>query len=162
MLMNRLVLLLAAASLLLGSLVASRRNMVLAQEKSSSQLEAEIGREANPNKRARLAIDLMNEMLKQLRSAYETEDPEKETAAMESYLAVVDRVAKAVKENTSIGTYKYAEIQLRQHAKALESLKASLALRERPPVEKAAERVSKLHEEILYSTINVRKKEAKQ
>jgi hypothetical protein len=95
----------------------------------------------------------MEERLKQVRSAYENEETGKGPELVEVYLSAVDRLEKAVRA-TSGGAAKDAEIQLRRQARTLEGLKMSVAFDQRPPVEKAATRVTKLHEEILYNIMN--------
>jgi hypothetical protein len=151
-----------AAFLLLGPWIATGLRAALAEEKTPTQLEAEYDREPNPKKRVKLAIGLTDERLKELRSAYESEDSGKGTESVNQYLSAVDRLEKAWKESSGSGASKDAEIHLRQQARDLENLKMSLSFQEQAPVEKAATRVAKLHEAVLYSIMNPHKEPSKQ
>jgi hypothetical protein len=151
-----------AAFLLLGPWTAPGSRAALAEEKTPTQLEAEYDREPNPKKRAKLAIALADARLKELRSAYESENSGKGTEPVDKYLSALDRLEKAWKEPSGSGASKDAEIHLRQQARALENLKMSLSFNEQAPVEKAVARAAKLHEVILYSIMNPHKEPAKQ
>jgi hypothetical protein len=159
--MMRWCLPLIAAFLLFGG-IGSGPRAALAEEKTPLQLEAEYNREANPKRRVKLAIELTDERLKELRLAYESEDSGKEADLVDKYLSDMDRLEKALKEPSGGGASKDAEIHLRQQARALENLRMSLSFDGRVLVEKAATRVAKLHEAILYGIMNPHKDPAKQ
>ena len=151
-----------AAFLLLGPWFATKHGPALAEEKTPTQLEAEYDREPNPKRRVKLAIELADARLKELRSAFESEDSGKAAEPVEKYLSALDRLEKAWKEPSGSGASKDAEIHLRRQARDLENLKMSLSFNEQAPVEKVATRVAKLHEAILYSIMNPHKERAKQ
>jgi len=118
--------------------------------KRRRKLESEYDHETSPKRRVKIAIDLADLRLKELREAYESEDPARENERMEDYISSLGRLEKAV--NTSgAGTSKDAEIHLRRQGKILENLKMSVSYNERSPIEQVADRVTKLHEHVLYS-----------
>src|SRR5262249_27222711 len=125
-------------------------------DKTSEKLQSEYDREANPKKRVKIAIDLTDQRLKEMREAYESEDASRESARMEDYLSSINRLEKAV-NSPGAGTSKDAEIHLRRQGKALENLKMSVSYSERKPIEEVAERVTKLHEHVLYSIMKPKK-----
>ncbi len=129
-------------------------------EKAPARLELEYERESNPKKRVKLAIELSEARLKELRTAYESDSPERGTEAATTYLAAVERLGKAVREASNTGASKSAEIHLRRQGRELENLRMSLAFLDRPPIEHAAARVSQVREEILYSIMNPRRESA--
>ena len=129
-----------------------------AAQKTAAQLEAEFGKESNPKKRIKLAVDITDERLKQLLAAYETEDSAKEAEALETYLTALDRLEKVLAGNLSGGAPKDVEIRLRQQIKSLTNLRMSVAFAEQSAVGKALERVTKLHETVLYSIMKPKKK----
>ena len=133
-----------------------------AENKTPAQLEADYDREKNPKKRVKIATQLTDERLKEVLSAYETQDAEKAKEKVENYLAGVDRLEKAIHEIPGSGASKESEIHLRRQAWSLENLKMSVPWGERAPVEEALSRVTKLHEEVLYSIMNPRKPREKQ
>lgn len=133
------------------------RGVALAAEKTPSQLEAEYGREPNPKKRLNLAVDLMDERLKQILAAFETDDSAKQSEATDNYLSAVDRLEKAVSENSNGGATKNAEIRLRRQTKTLRDLRMTLSFPEQSSVDKALERVTELHEQLLNSIMRPRK-----
>ena len=139
---------------LLGSVVSLGLGYLpfaaLAEEKTPSQLEAEYDREQNPKNRVTIAVELIEERLEELRSAYQKESADR-VAAVRHYLSALDRLDKAAEENSNGGAAKKAEIRLREQIRALENLKMNISARQRNPIEKAMARVVKLHEEILYS-----------
>src|SRR5690348_11024933 len=70
-----------------------------AVQKTPANIEAEIDRESNPKKRLSLSVDLMDERLKVLQDAFESQDPDKESEAVENYMTAADRLEKAMNEN---------------------------------------------------------------
>lgn len=128
-----------------------------AAQKTPAQLEAEYDREPNPKKRLSLAVDLMDHRLKQLLDAFDLQDTEKESDAIETYLAAADRVEKAMNENTNMGAVKNAEIRLRRQTRSLSDLRITLSAPERMPLDKAITRLTRLHEILLDSIMHPRK-----
>ncbi len=125
-------------------------------DKGPEKLEAEYDHETNPKKRLKLAVELSDERLKEVRKAYDSEDTAKETAELDKYLSAIDRLEGAAKE-PGAGKSKDAEIHLRRQMRMLENIKMSASYSERGPLEKAAARVTKLHEQVLYSILNPKK-----
>lgn len=128
-----------------------------AAQKTAAQLEAEYGREVNPKKRFSLAVDLMDERLKQMLTAYEADDSAKESEATDHYLSAMDRLEKAMSDHSNGGAVKNAEIRLRRQTKALEDVRMRLAIAEQASVDKALTRVTKLHEQLLDRIMHPRK-----
>ncbi len=128
-----------------------------AEQKTPAQMEGELERESNPKKRVKLAVGLADERLKQMLGAYATEDASKEAAAAETYFAALDRLEKALDGVSDNGVSKDTEMHLRRQTRSLENLKLSVSYTERALVEKALERVTQLHEEVLYSIMRPKK-----
>ncbi len=166
--MNRRATVWLATLLLLGSLgpmfessLGTRAGIwgrvAFAAQKTPSQLEAEYDREPNPKKRLSLAVDLMDERLKQMLPAIEAEDSAKESEATDNYLSAMDRLEKAMSEHSNGGAVKNAEIRLRRQTKALGDLRMSLSFAQQSSVDKALTRVTKLHEQLLDRIMHPRK-----
>ncbi len=99
--------------------------------------------------------------LQQMRFAYDTVNSEKEQEAIGHYLSAVDLLVQAVRSASDAGYSKRAEIHLRQHERDLKNLQMSLSVMDRMPVEKAAEQITILREEILYDIMNPRDESAR-
>jgi hypothetical protein len=129
---------------------------VQADDKTPEKLQADFDHESNPKKRVKIAIDLSDYRLKELREAYESEDPAREAAQLENYMSAIEHLETAV-STPGAGTSKDAEIHLRRQTKILENIRMGASYSERGPVEKATDRVAKLHEHVLYSIMNPKK-----
>jgi hypothetical protein len=131
-------------------------NFASAVQKTAEQLQAEFDREPNPKKRLKLALDFTDRQLKDLLSAYSSEDGMQGTQQLEIYLAGIERFEKAVDDNgKDIG--KNVEIRLRKQLVTLESFAMSASYTERPAIEDAAKRVSAFHERVLHHIMRPRK-----
>ena len=128
-----------------------------AAQKTPAQLEAEYDRESNPKKRLSLGVDLMDQRFDELLDAYDLEDPEKQSDAVDNYLGALDRVEKAMNENTNLGAVKKAEIRLRRQTKNLSELRMTLSAADQAPLDKAVTRLNRLHETLLDSIMRPRK-----
>lgn len=124
-------------------------------------LEQKYSREAKPKNRVKIAIKLTDMRLQQMRSAYDTVNYEKEQEAIGHYLSAVDLLVQAVRSASDAGYSKRAEIHLRRHERDLKNLQMSLSVMDRMPVEKAAEQITILREEILYDIMNPRDESAR-
>ena len=120
-------------------------------------LEQKYSRESKPKNQVKIAIKLTDMRLQLMRSAYDTMNFEKEKEALGQYLSAVDLLVQAVRSASDAGYSKRAEIHLRRHERDLKNLQMSLSVMDRMPVEKAAEQVTILREEILYDIMNPRK-----
>lgn len=127
-----------------------------ADQKTPAQLEADYDRETNPKKRTRLAVDLMEERLNQVLTAFDSEDRGGEKEAADNYLAAMDRLEKALNGMSSMGTVKNAEIHLRVQTKKLRDLRVKLSLQEQAIADKPIERITALHERLLNTIMNPR------
>jgi hypothetical protein len=131
---------------------------VSAQENPAiAQLEQRYQRETNPRRQAGIAADLMKHRLEQLRSAYDTGEPEPWNQAADAYLEALNRLETAVAAARHVRTSKNAEVFLRQQGRDLESLKTNVSYDDRPAVEKLLERAAELREQILYSIMHPEK-----
>lgn len=124
-------------------------------------LEQKYSRESKPKNRVKIAIKLTDMRLQLMRSAYDTGNFEKEKKALGQYLSAVDLLVQAVRSASDTGYSKRAEIHLRRHERDLNNLQMSLSVMDRMPVEKAAEKVTILREEILYTIMNPRDESAR-
>ena len=119
-------------------------------------LQQKYNRETKPKNRVKIAIKLTDMRLQQMRSVYNTVDPEKEKEAIGQYLSAVELLGQAVISASDTGYSKRAEIHLRRHERDLKNLQMSLSVMERASVEQAAGQVTRLREEILYNIMNPR------
>lgn len=153
-----LISLLAAPPLRLGRAIFDFGPVqAIAAQKTPAQLEAEYDREQNPKKRLSIGVELMNERLKELLDAFDSQDPEKQSEAVNTYLNAADRVEKAMNENTNLGAVKNAEIRLRRQSKTLSDLRMTLSAADQIPLDKAVTRLDRIHEILLNSIMHPRK-----
>ena len=127
-------------------------------EKTPAQLEALFEKETNPKNRVKIAVELADDRLKETLAAYDAADPAKESAAVEIYLSAADRLEKALHANTNGGAAKDAEIHLRHQMQSLGTLRMTLAVSEKTPVEKALARATQVHEDVLNRIMHPKKK----
>jgi hypothetical protein len=128
-----------------------------AAQKPPGQIESEIDREPNAKKRLNLSVDLMDDRMRTVLDAFETQDVNREAEAVDNYLSAAERLEKAMNDNTNLGAVKSAEIRLRRQDKTLSDLRMSLSAAEQGPLDKAATRLSQLHEILLDSIMHPRK-----
>jgi hypothetical protein len=125
------------------------------ENQEALQLEQRYDRESdNPRRQTGIAVDLSKNRFEQLRSAYDTGDPEQWQEALEAYRGAVDRLETAVEAAKNAGNSKKAEVFLRRHSRDLENLKTSVSYMDRPEIEKLCDRAADLRERILYSILN--------
>ena len=119
-------------------------------------LEQKYNRETKPKNRVKIAIKLTDMRLQLMRSSYDTVNSEKAKEAIGQYLSAVDLLVQAVRSASDAGYSKRAEIHLRRHERELKNFQMSLSVMDRMPVEKVAEQITILREEILYDIMNPR------
>ena len=123
-------------------------------------LEQLYEREANPKKRADIAMDLMDMRLKLLGSAFKDGQGQQQQV-VQDYLKAVGLLEKAVSGASHTGTSKKAEVHLRRHIREMEMLQISVSFYEREALDEVLSRITNLREEILYSIMNPRRESAK-
>jgi hypothetical protein len=124
-------------------------------EARATALEQRYDRESdNPRRQTEIAVDLSKNRFDQLRSVYDTGDPELWKESLEAYRGAVDRLETAVVAARNAGNSKKAEVFLRRHSRDLENLKTSVSYLDRPEIEKLCDRAASLRERILYSILN--------
>ena len=145
--------------LFLGTHAANMPTSALAAERSLTQLEEEFSHEANPKRRVTLALEITEARLDILLAAYQGADPVKVKESSASYLTAIDRLDHAVQEPDIKGGTKDSEIGLRREIKSLGNLRLTLSAAEQPPLDSMLMKVTRLHERILYSLMNLEKKQ---
>ena len=132
---------------------------VFAQQKSVAQMEAAFDKESNPKRRVSLASVITDERLKQMLATYDTNnDVAKETEGTELFLASIARLEKVLDELPKPDAAKSAELRLRRQMKDLTNLRMAVSFEEQAAVKKALERITELHERILYRIMSPKKK----
>ncbi len=144
----------AAACLLAGS----------TQNDTPDKLRTRIAAEHDLVSKARLEIKLSDLLLEQARKQYVEGDDEKGEASLTEMMttcegAYRDLFATHRDPRSKPAGFKDTEIRLREFARRLEDLKTSLALDERPPLEKAIARLRDMHDDLLSGIMRVRKRE---
>ena len=129
-----------------------------AQQKSVAQMEAEFDKESNPKRRVSLASEITDQRLKQMLATYDTNDVAKETEGMELFLASIARLEKVLDALPKPDAAKSAELRLRRQMKDLTNLRMAVSFEEQQAVKKALERITELHERILYRIMSPKKK----
>ena len=146
-----------AVAVLSGTLLLG----TLAEDPKSLQIQAEYARESNLKKRAKLAMQLVQERIKQLSAAYSTEVSGSPNEQIATCLAALDLLESAVSKAANPGVFKNAEQHLRRQIHDLENLKMNVSALERPDLEKVQTRLVSLRQKFLYSIMNPQRESAK-
>ena len=136
-----------------------------AADDKAARLKERIQRENNPIKRAELQVELAEKTFDEAARLYEKGQSDQGLATLQEMLAMVTEAHDGL---FSTGRdprkkpkgFKKAEIKLRELARKLEDLRVSLPTYDREDVRKVIERVSEMHENLLYGIMRV--KEARQ
>jgi hypothetical protein len=133
-------------------------------DETPERLRARIATEHDPVQRARLEVHLADMILDQTCKQYAEGDVEKGEASLKEMLSLSEHAyddlfsTKRDPRSKPAG-FKESEILMRQFARKLEDLRTSLPFEDRPPIEKALERVREMHEDLLLGLMRVHKKE---
>ncbi len=133
-------------------------------DETPEKLRARIAGEHDPVQRARLEIRLADMVLDQTCKQYAEGDFEKGLASLKDMMALSERAYEDLfstkrDPRSKPAGFKQSEILMREFARKLEDLRTTLPFEDRPPVEKALERVRDMHEDLLLGLMRVRKKE---
>jgi hypothetical protein len=126
------------------------------------KLRARIATERDPVQRARLEIHLADMVLDQTCKQYADNDFEKAEASLKEMLSLSERAYEDLfstkrDPRSKPAGFKESEILMRQFARKLENLRATLPIDDRPPVDKALARVRDMHEDLLLGLMRVKK-----
>jgi len=153
-----------AIFLLLMPMVISAWPAASHSDETPDKLRSRIAAEHDPVQRARLEVHLADMTLDQTCRQYAEGDVEKGEARLKDMLSLSEHAyddlfsTKRDPRSKPAG-FKESEILMRQFARKLEDLRTSLPFEDRPPVEKALERVREMHEDLLLGLMRVHKKE---
>jgi hypothetical protein len=133
-------------------------------QETPERLRARIAAERDLVPKARLEIRLADMLLEQSRKQYADGDDDKGEAALNEMMAATEQAYQHLfathrDPRSKPAGFKDTEIRLREFVRRLEDLRISLALDERPPLDKAIARLRDMHDDLLSGIMRVRKRE---
>lgn len=144
-----------AAAFLMGVLASSAVSVpTLRGAETEVQLEARLKRESNPVQKAKLEIRLSRFKLYRASDAFDKGDLEAANKLLEAYAEQVKSAWATLKgsgrqANKKPAGFKELDIALREDARYLDDLKHRVSYMVRDPVEKVAQEVEDLRNEVL-------------
>ena len=134
------------------------------QPDTPERLRARISTETNPVQKARLEIRLADLLLEQTRKQYTDGDDDKGLASLNDMMTNCESAYQQLfgthrDPRSKPAGFKDTEIRMREFVRRLNDLRLTLASDERPPLDKAIERLRDMHDDLLSGIMRVRKKE---
>jgi len=115
---------------------------------------AHVQSEPRPDKRAHLALDYADSMLRGAREAYDKGDNEGMSARLEQVQRSVELAHTSLQQtgknpSRSPKHFKYAELKTRDLLRKLESFREAMSVTDRPAVDQVIAAVQKIHDALL-------------
>ena len=115
---------------------------------------ARVQSEPHPDKRAHLALDHADSVLKQARDAYDKGDNPGMSALLDEVQRSVELAHSSLKEtgknqSRSPKHFKYAELKSRELLRKLDSFREAMSVADRPAVDRVIGTVQKIHDALL-------------
>jgi hypothetical protein len=115
---------------------------------------AHIQSEPRPDKRAHLALDNADAVLKQARDAYDKGDTQGVSTLLDDVQRSVELAQTSLKQtgknpSRSPKHFKYAELKTRELLRKLDSFREAMSVTDRPAVDRVIATVQKIHDALL-------------
>jgi len=133
------------------------QNAVASDEKNAESIEKQYQAEKNPRKRVKLALELLDERLRELHEFLDSNVMlDQSNTYLPNYLRALDSLSASTNEAAHAGTSKNVEMHLREHVREFENIKMRVSAAERPQIEKVLERLESERQRVLYGLMKPR------